>query len=125
VALSLPCLVGAALASSVTVCVILLVLFYTLFTSGLAGYFTVSVEFNPHLAGAIFGLINTLGSFAGLLGPITAGFMLDQSGNWLLPFFVATAVGVVCAAILLVVPIRPIRLEVIAPTAIVAGEAVS
>ncbi|MGH7963015.1 MAG: MFS transporter, partial [Candidatus Binatia bacterium] len=99
VALSLPCLLGAAAVSSVTVCIVLLILFYTLFTSGLAGYFTVSVEFNPHLAGAIFGLMNTLGSFAGLLGPITAGLMLDQSGNWLLPFFVATAVGVVCATI--------------------------
>lgn len=124
VALSLPFLLGAATVSSVTACAALLILFYALFTSGLAGYSTVSLEFNPHLAGSIFGLMNTLGTFAGLLGPLTAGFMLDQSGNWLLPFFVATAVGVVCATILLIVPIRPIRLEAIAPTTIVVGEAV-
>jgi ACS family glucarate transporter-like MFS transporter len=121
VALSLPFLLSAASVPSNTVCVILLFLFYLLFASAVAGYTTVSIEFNPHFAGAIFGMINCLGSFAGILGPMTAGFMLTQSGNWMLPFFVATAVGVVCAAILLVVPIRPIQLETFAPAEAVAG----
>jgi MFS family permease len=77
-----------------------------------AGFSTVSIEFNPHFAGAIFGLINTLGTFAGFFGPLTAGYMLAGSGgNWLLPFYVSAAVGVVCATILLTVPIRPLKLE--------------
>ena len=124
VALSLPFLLSAAIVPSTPACVIVLALFYFLFASALAGYTTVSLEFNPHLAGSIFGMINTLGSFAGIFGPMTAGFMLTQSGgNWLLPFFVATAVGVVCAAILFVVPIRPIKVETFAPTVVAAREA--
>lgn len=34
--------------------------------------------------------------------------VLAGGGTWTLPFFVATGVGCVCTAILLVVPIRPI-----------------
>jgi MFS family permease len=99
-----------------------LVLFYLLFASAIAGYTTVVLEFNPHGAGSIFGLINTLGSFAGILGPMTAGFMLAQSGNWTTPFFVATGVGAVCAAILFVVPIRPIVVEAVVLTGVAARE---
>ncbi len=124
VTLSLPFLLGAALVPSPLLCVVFQVIFYMLFTSALAGFSTVAVEFNPHLAGAIFGLINTLGTFAGFFGPLTAGYMLAGSGgNWLLPFFVSAAVGVVCAAILFVVPVRPIIIETIVPTPVVAREA--
>ncbi|HJY83467.1 MAG TPA: MFS transporter [Candidatus Binatia bacterium] len=123
VALSLPFLLGVALVSSTTTCVVLMLLFYLLFASAIAGYTTVALEFNPHLAGSIFGMLNTLGSFAGIFGPMTTGFILSQSGgNWTLPFFAATAVGAVCASILFVVPIRPIRVDTLVPTGIVARE---
>ena len=108
VGVSLPFLLGAAVAPSTTLCVLFLIVFYFFFASAVAGYTTVSIEFNPHFAGAIFGMINCLGSFAGIFGPMTAGFMLADGGTWTLPFFVATGVGCVCTAILLVVPIRPI-----------------
>ncbi|MEW6301422.1 MAG: MFS transporter [Thermodesulfobacteriota bacterium] len=121
VALSLPFLLGAAFVPSATMCVVLLLLFYLLFASAIAGYTTVALEFNPHLAGSIFGLINTLGSFAGIFGPMTAGFMLAQGGNWTLPFCVATAVGVVCATILFVVRIRPITMKTFVPTGVAAS----
>lgn len=125
VALSLPFLLGAALVPSPILCVVLQIIFYTLFTSALAGFSTVAIEFNPHLAGSIFGLINTLGTFAGFFGPLTAGYMLAGSGgNWLLPFFVAASVGVVCAAILFVVPIRPLKAETLVPSPVIAQEAV-
>lgn len=118
VALSLPFLLGAAFVPSAEMCVVLLLAFYLLFASAIAGYTTVALEFNPHLAGSIFGLINTLGSFAGIFGPMTAGFMLAQGGDWTLPFSVATAVGAVCATILFVVRIRPITVHAaISPTA--------
>lgn len=112
VVLSLPFLLGAALVPSPLLCVVFQVIFYTLFTSALSGFSTVAIEFNQHFAGAIFGLINTLGTFAGFLGPLTAGYMLTGSGgNWLLPFYVSAGVGVVCAMILLTVPVRPLKLE--------------
>jgi MFS family permease len=124
--LSLPFLLGAALVPSSLLCVIFQVLFYMLFTVALAGFSTVAIEFNQQFAGAIFGLINTLGTFAGFFGPLTAGYMLAGSGgNWLLPFFVAAAVGVVCATILLIVPVRPIKIEVLAPPVVAAREAVT
>jgi MFS family permease len=118
VALSLPFLLGAVLAPSASTCVLLLLLFYFLFASAIAGYTTVALEFNPHVAGSIFGLMNTLGSLAGMFGPMTDGFLLAQSCDWKLPFIVATAVGAVCAAILFVVPIRPITLETMAPVGV-------
>jgi ACS family glucarate transporter-like MFS transporter len=117
VALSVPFLVVAPLVSSPALSVVSLLLFYLLFASAIAGYTTVALEFNPHMAGSIFGMINTLGSFAGIFGPMTAGFMLSQSGgNWALPFFAAAAAGTVCASILFVVPIRPIKVETFIPT---------
>ncbi len=108
VGLSLPFLLAASLVPSTPLSVLCLVSFYFFFASAVAGYTTVSIEFNPHFAGAIFGMINCLGSFAGIFGPLTAGFMLAGGGSWTLPFFVAAGVGTVCTAILLVVPIRPI-----------------
>jgi ACS family glucarate transporter-like MFS transporter len=123
VMLSLPFLLGAALVPSPTLCVVFQVIFYTLFASALAGFSTVAIEFNQHFAGAIFGLINTLGTFAGFFGPLTAGYMLTESGgNWLLPFFVSAAVGMVCATILFLVPVRPITIETFVPTPVVVRE---
>jgi ACS family glucarate transporter-like MFS transporter len=119
VALSLPFLLAGALVPSPLPCIVCFVVFYTLFTSALAGFSTVAIEFNQHLAGAIFGLINTLGTFAGFFGPLTAGYMLTESGgNWLLPFFVSSGIGVVCATILLTVPIRPIKVESLVSVAV-------
>jgi MFS transporter, ACS family, glucarate transporter len=122
--LAVPLLLGAALVPSVTLCLFLLIAFYAMFTVALSGFSTVAIEFNAALAGSIFGLINTLGTFAGFLGPLTAGYMLAGTENWLLPFYVSAAVGVVCAAILYVVPVRPIKIESIEPTPIVAQPAV-
>ncbi len=121
-ALSIPFLLAAALISSSTLCVICLIFFYGLFHTALSCYSTVAIEFNQHLAGAIFGLINTLGTFAGFLGPITAGYMLTGSGgNWLIPFFVAAVVATGSALILLTVPVRPIRVEGVSPAAVPVG----
>lgn len=121
-ALSIPFLLVGALVPSASLCVICLIIFYGLFTSALACYSTVAIEFNQHLAGAIFGLINTLGTFAGFLGPLTAGYMLTGSGgNWLIPFFVDAAIAAVSATILLTVPIRPIKVAGLSPTPVPVG----
>jgi ACS family glucarate transporter-like MFS transporter len=108
-------LIGAVLVPSANLCVILLMLFYLLFLSAVVGFMATPVEFNQHLAGAIFGTINSLGSFAGIFGPMLAGFMVTQTDSWVLPFAVAAAVGVVCAILLCLVPVRPIDFETLAP----------
>ncbi|MBM4256215.1 MAG: MFS transporter [Deltaproteobacteria bacterium] len=121
-ALAIPFLIAAALVPSSTVCIACLILFYGLFHSALACYSTVAIEFNQHLAGAIFGLINTLGTFAGFLGPITAGYMLTGSdGNWLIPFFVAAAVAAASSLVLLTLPVRPIQVEGVSPAVVPVG----
>ena len=124
VALSLPFMLGAVLVPSAMMSVGCLVLFYLLFASAIAGYTTVALEFNPHLAGAIFGLLNTLGSVSGVFGPAIAGFLLVRSGgDWIVPFSVLTAVGAAGAVILLLVRITPIHAEALTPSGVVAREA--
>ncbi len=114
--LALPCLVLAAQTSSPLICVVFLVLFYGLFSMGIGVFTTVALEFNPHQAGAIFGMMNTLGTFAGVLGPWSAGQMIERSGgDWTIPLFVATGVGAVSALILFVVKIKKIEIDDVAP----------
>jgi len=114
-------LICAVLVSSATLCVTLLVLFYLLFLAGMVGFLATPVEFNPHLAGAIFGTTNSLGSFAGVLGPMVAGFIVTQTDSWVLPFAIAAGVGVVCAILLCLVPVRPIDFGTLAPAQAAEG----
>lgn len=110
-AAGLPCLLTATLTDSPFTCALCLVLFYGLFSMGIGVFTTVALEFNPHQSGAIFGMMNTLGTFAGILGPWSAGLMLERtSGNWTLPLFVAAGVGAVSALLLFVVRVRKIEL---------------
>ena len=110
--LALPFLLATPLVASPILSVACLVTFALFFNGGLAGFSTVSVEFNRHQAGAIYGALNTCAAFAGIFGPLTAGYLLSGSGgNWVLPFAVSTIVGVVSGGIMLVVPVRPIALD--------------
>ena len=114
--LALPCLVLAAQTSSPLTCAVFLVIFYGLFSMGIGVFTTVALEFNPHQSGAIFGMMNTLGTFAGVLGPWSAGQMIERSGgDWTVPLFVAAGVGAVSALILFVVRIKKIEVEDVAP----------
>jgi len=111
VLISLPFLLVTPVVESAHVSIALLMAFALLFNGGLAGFATVPVEFHRQHAGAILGALNTCAAFAAIFGPLTAGYVLDQSGgNWVLPFAVSTLVAAVSAAILLVVPVRPIEL---------------
>ena len=101
-------LLSAVLVSSASACVLFLMLFYLLFLSALVAFMATPVEFSQHLAGAIFGTINSLASFASIFGPMLAGFMVTRTDSWVLPFAVAAAVGVVCALLLCLVPVRPL-----------------
>ena len=109
---ALPFLLATPLVESTLPSIACLVTFALFFNGGLAGFSTVSVEFNRHQAGAIYGALNTCAAFAGIFGPLTAGYLLSGSGgNWVLPFAVSTIVGVVSGGIMLVVPVRPIELD--------------
>ena len=109
--LALPFLLATPLVESPLLSVACLFAFALFFNGGLAGFATVSVELNRHHAGTIYGALNTCAAFAGIFGPLTAGYLLaGSSGNWVLPFAVSTFVAAISGVILLVVPVQPIEL---------------
>jgi len=69
---------------------------------GVSGY-TVAIEFGGKKAGTVFSTMNMCGNIGAMLFPVTAGWMVNQTGNWnlILYFFaVIMAVDAICWAIL-------------------------
>ena len=66
----------------------------------------VPLELSPRLVGAISGVMNGSGNFAGIFGPMTAGFIIKETGNWTLPFLIAAFFAVISVLVFyfLVVP---------------------
>ena len=99
VGLSLPFLLAAVTTPSPTLSVILFVCFYFTLSLAVSGYWSMPLELNPHLVGAISGVMNTAGNCAGIFGPLTAGVIVARTGNWALPFYLVAALGVLCGLI--------------------------
>jgi len=75
-------------------------------------------ELAPQAVGAVGGVMNTTGNFAGLFGPTVAGFILQETGNWIALFYVAAGVALISSLILtLLVRTEPIRLTGLDPLA--------
>jgi sugar phosphate permease len=100
IGLSLPFLLGAVTTPSVTLATVLFVCFYFTLSLSVAGFWSLPLELNPHLVGAISGVMNTAGNCAGIFGPVTAGILVARTGNWTLPFYLVAALGVCCGLIL-------------------------
>jgi sugar phosphate permease len=107
--LSLPFLLATPLVASGIASVACLVVGALLFNGGLAGYSTIAVELDRNQAGAVFGAMNMCAAFAAIFGPLSAGYVLGDGGNWVPPFAIASAVAAVSGAIMLVAPLRPIE----------------
>jgi len=84
------------------------------------GYWAIPLEFNPKQVGAISGVMNCAGNFAGIFGPMTAGFLITLTGSWSLPFLVVAGFAVISFLIFyfLVIP-EPLREKVRAPETVV------
>lgn len=106
IALGAPFLVVAVLVSSGGVSVACFTAYLFLVNIAGGGYWSAPLEFNPRLVGAISGVMNGSGNFAGIFGPMTAGSLIAQTGSWALPFLVAAGLAGVSFAILyfLVIP---------------------
>jgi sugar phosphate permease len=118
VGLSLPLLLMAVTTASATLSVILFIGFYFILSLAVSGYWSMPLELNPHLVGAISGVMNTAGNLAGVFGPLTAGFIVARTGSWVLPFYLAAALGVFCSLIFFFfVSIKPITIAGLAPAA--------
>ncbi len=99
VGLSLPFLLWAVTTPSITLSVTLFVCFYFTLSLAVSGYWSMPLELNPHLVGAISGVMNTAGNCAGIFGPLTAGIIVAKTGNWALPFYLVGVLGMGCSLI--------------------------
>ena len=115
--LALPFLLATPLVASGTASVACLVLGAMFFNGGLAGYSTIAVELDRAQAGAVFGAMNMCAAFAAIFGPLTAGYVLGDGGNWVPPFAIASAVAAVSGAVMLWAPLRPIEVPATEPSA--------
>jgi len=110
VGIAMPMLLAAVLVSSAALSVALFALFYFTFSLAVSGYWTMPLELAPRAVGAVGGVMNTAGNFAGVFGPTAAGFIIAQTGSWVTLFYVAAACGVVsCVIFTLFVSTDPIK----------------
>jgi sugar phosphate permease len=118
IGLAVPLLLLAVNASSTTTSIIFFTLFYFTFSLAVSGYWTLPRELAPQAVGAVGGVMNTTGNFAGLFGPTVAGFIIQETGNWIALFYVAAGVALISSLIFaLLVRTEPIRLTGLDPLA--------
>ncbi len=100
IVLSAPFLLLGVNVSSTTMAIASFGIFYCLFSAALAGYWSLPIELNPKFVGSIIGIANTSANAVGVLGPITAGQILERTGdNWHVVFYLAAGLTVLCGAI--------------------------
>jgi MFS family permease len=109
IACSAPFLALAATISSPTSAVFAFALFQLLTTVGLVAFWSIPIEMNTRLAGSIASIMNFGGNFGGFFSPMVAGFLVQQTGDWSLPFYTATAGCLLGACVLaFLVPVRAV-----------------
>jgi len=117
IATAVPFLIAAALVPWAGISIACLTLYLFLANAAGGGFWSIPRELNPNQVGVIAGVMNCAGNFAGILGPLSAGFFVSSAGgNWALPFLVASGVALLSFLVLyfFVVP-EPIRQKVIVP----------
>lgn len=117
IATAIPFLIAAALVPWASVSIACLTLYLFLANAAGGGFWSIPRELNPNQVGVIAGVMNCAGNFAGIFGPMSAGFLLSSfGGSWALPFLVASGVAFLSFLVLyfFVVP-EPLRQKVIVP----------
>ena len=92
----------------VTICLALAFFFLELCNSVL---WSIPMDIAPRHAGTAGGLMNTGFGIAGILSPVTFGFLLDKTGHWVIPFAFSAALLFIGALFALRVNPRPIDIE--------------
>ena len=111
IALAVPFLLVGVNAPSIGFAIACFTLFYFTFSLAVSGYWTMPRELAPQAVGAVGGVMNTTGNFAGLFGPTVAGFIIQETGSWITLFYVAAGVALVSSAIFtLLVKTEPIEI---------------
>ena len=106
-ALSAPFLAIAATIEAPMAAVLAFAVFMLLTTLGLVAFWSIPVEMNTRLAGSIASIMNFGGNFGGFFSPMVAGFLVERTGDWSVPFYTAAG-GCLLGAIVLgvMVPVR-------------------
>ncbi len=113
-ALGVPFLVAAVLVPWASVSVVCLAAYLFLGNIAGGGYWSIPLELNSRAVGAISGVMNCAGNFAGIFGPMTAGFLVTATGNWALPFLVVAGCAVASSVVFYFLVV-PAPIEVTAP----------
>ena len=50
---------------------------------------SIPMDIAPKYSGTASGLMNTGSAFAAIVSPLVAGFVIDATGNWYLPFLMS------------------------------------
>ena len=110
--MGVPMIVAAALVPWAGVSVACITLYMYLANLGGGACWAVPLELDSKQTGTISGVMNGAGNFAGIFGPMSAGFLVAATGDWSLPFLVIAGVLLVAALVFyfLVVP-EPIELS--------------
>jgi sugar phosphate permease len=112
VGLAMPSLVAAVLVPSAVLSIAFFVLFYFTFSLAVSGYWTMPLELAPRAVGAVGGVMNTSGNFAGVFGPTIAGFIIAQTGSWITLFYLAAGCGIISSLVMtLLVRTEPIEIK--------------
>lgn len=104
IGLAMPLLLAAVVVPSAALSVTFFVLFYFTYSLAVSGYWSMPLELAPRAVGAVGGVMNTMGNFAGVFGPTIAGLVITYAGSWMPLFYLAAGCGIVssCVFVLLV-----------------------
>jgi ACS family glucarate transporter-like MFS transporter len=109
IAISAPFLAIATAIESPLMAVVAFAVFMLLTTLGLVAFWSIPVEMNARFAGSIASIMNFGGNFGGFFSPMVAGFLVERTGDWSVPFYTAAGGCLVGAVVLgLMVPVRAI-----------------
>ncbi len=76
----------------------------------------IPMDIAPKFSGTASGLMNTGSALAAIISPVVGGYLIQKTGNWMLPFIVSMGVILVGAALSFTMhPERPLA-EITAPT---------
>ena len=59
----------------------------------------IPMDIAPKFSGTASGLMNTGSALAAIISPVIGGYLIQKTGNWMLPFIVSMGVILVGAAL--------------------------